>query len=79
MRSKLTADSKRCAAIKDFTLKEKGKLHARFQSPGAEPPFATGTSEEILIVDTERGFVFNDLKTANAGFNNWNKIRHQRH
>src|SRR5687767_4640286 len=60
-------------AIKDFTLKEKGKIHARFQSPAAEPPFATGTSEEILIVDTERGFVFNDLKTANAGFNNWTK------
>ncbi|HEU4508948.1 MAG TPA: MBL fold metallo-hydrolase [Pyrinomonadaceae bacterium] len=60
-------------AIKDFTLKEKGKIHARFQSPGAEPPFATGTSEETLIVDTERGFVFNDLKTANAGFNNWIK------
>ena len=60
-------------AIKDFTLKEKGKLHARFQSPGAEPPFAVGTSEETLIVDTERGFVFDDLKTANAGFNNWNR------
>ena len=58
-------------AIKDFTLKEKGKIHARFQSPAAEPPFATGTSEETLIIDTERGFVFNDLKTANAGFNNW--------
>jgi glyoxylase-like metal-dependent hydrolase (beta-lactamase superfamily II) len=60
-------------SIKDFTLKEKGKIHARFQSPGAEPPFATGSSEEILIVDTERGFVFNDLRTANAGFNNWNR------
>ena len=60
-------------AIKDFTLKEKGKLHARFQSPAAEPPFAVGTSEETLIVDTERGFVFDDLKTANAGFNNWNR------
>ena len=60
-------------AIKDFTLKEKGKLHARFQSPSAEPPFATGTSEETLIVDTERGFVFDDLKAANAGFNNWTK------
>ena len=35
-------------AIKDFTLKEKGKVHARFQSPAAEPPFATGTSEETL-------------------------------
>jgi hypothetical protein len=60
-------------AIKDFTLKEKGKLHARFQSPGAEPPFAVGTSEETLIVDTERGLVFDDLKTANAGFNNWTR------
>ena len=60
-------------AIKDFTLKEKGKLHARFQSPGAEPPFAVGTSEETLIVDTERGLVYDDLKTANAGFNNWNR------
>ena len=60
-------------AIKDFTLKEKGKIYARFQSPGAEPPFAVGTSEETLIVDTDRGFVFDDLKTANTGFNNWNK------
>ena len=59
--------------IKDFTLKEKGKLHARFQSPGAEPPFATGTSEETLIVDTDRGFVFDDLKAVNTGFNNWTK------
>ena len=59
-------------AIKDFTLKEKGKLIARFQSPAAEP-FVTGTSEETLIVDMDRGFVFNDLKTANAGFNNWNR------
>ncbi len=60
-------------AIKDFTLKEKGKVHARFQSPAAEPPFATGTSEETLIVDTDRGFVFDDLKAANTGFNNWTK------
>lgn len=59
--------------IKDFTLKEKGKIHARFQSPSAEPPFASGTSEETLIVDTERGLVFDDLKAANAGFNNWTK------
>ena len=58
--------------IKDFTLKEKGKLHARFQSPAAEP-IATGTSEETLIVDMERGFVFDDLKTTNSGFNNWNR------
>jgi glyoxylase-like metal-dependent hydrolase (beta-lactamase superfamily II) len=60
-------------AIKDFTLKEKGKLHARFQSPSAEPPFATGTSEETLIVDVERGFVFDDLKTNTSGFNTWNR------
>ena len=59
-------------AIKDFTLKEKSKIHARYQSPAAEPPFAVGTSEETLIVDTERGLVFDDVKTANAGFNNWN-------
>ena len=60
-------------AIKDFTLKEKGKLHALYQSPGAEAPFATGTSEEVLIVDTQRGLVFNDLKTTTSGFNNWNR------
>ena len=59
-------------AIKDFTLKEKGKLHARFQSPTAEQ-FTVGTSEETLVVDTDRGFVFDDLKTANTGFNNWTK------
>lgn len=58
-------------AVKDFTLKEKGKVYARFQSPGAEPPFTAGASEETLVVDTERGYVFDDLKTANAGFNNW--------
>lgn len=60
-------------AIKDFTLTEKGKLYARFQSPTAEPPFAVGTSEETLIVDTDRGFVFDDLKAVNTGFNNWTK------
>ena len=60
-------------AIKDFTLKEKGKLHARYQSPAAEGPFVVGTSEETLIVDTERGFVYDDLKTTNTGFNNWNR------
>src|SRR5689334_7497765 len=58
-------------SIKDFTLKEKGKVYARFQSPGAEPPFSAGNSEETLIVDTERGYVFDDLKAANGGFNNW--------
>lgn len=60
-------------AIKDFTLKEKGKVYARFQSPSAKPPFAAGNSEETLIVDTERGLVYDDLKTANAGFNTWNR------
>ena len=59
--------------IKDFTLKEKGKLHALYQSPTAEPPFAIGASEEILVVDTDRGFVFDDLKAVNTGFNNWTK------
>lgn len=60
-------------AVKDFTLKEEGKVYARFQSPAAEGPFAVGTSEETLIVDTDRGFVYDDLKTANGGFNNWNR------
>jgi glyoxylase-like metal-dependent hydrolase (beta-lactamase superfamily II) len=60
-------------AIKDFTLKEKGKLYARYQSPGAEPPYAAGTSEETLIIDNDRGFVYDELKTANVGFNNWNR------
>ncbi|MGH9906949.1 MAG: MBL fold metallo-hydrolase [Pyrinomonadaceae bacterium] len=60
-------------AIKDFTLKEKGKIHARGQSPKPEPPFATGPSEETLIVDTDRGFLFNEIRTANGGFNNWVK------
>src|SRR5437868_10642047 len=41
-------------AIKDFTLKEKGKLYARYQSPGAEPPYAAGASEETLIIDKDR-------------------------
>jgi glyoxylase-like metal-dependent hydrolase (beta-lactamase superfamily II) len=58
-------------SIKNFTLKEKGKIHARYQSPNPEPPFVTGTSDETTIIDTERGFVFNEVKTANAGFNNW--------
>ena len=60
-------------AIKDFTLIEKGKLYARYQSPTAEPPFSVGTSEETLIVDTDRGLVFDDLKAVNTGFNNWTK------
>ena len=58
-------------AIKDFTLKEKGKIHARYQSPSPEPPFVSGTSEETLIVDNERVLLFDDLKTANVGFKNW--------
>jgi glyoxylase-like metal-dependent hydrolase (beta-lactamase superfamily II) len=58
-------------AIKDFTLKEKGSVHARYQSPSPEPPFVTGPSEETLIVDTERGLLFDDVKTANGGFNTW--------
>ena len=60
-------------AIKDFTLKEKGKLHARFQSPGADQPFAIGASEELLVVDNDRGYVFDDLKAVNTGFNNWTR------
>src|SRR5688572_12044841 len=60
-------------AIKDFTLKEKSRIHARFQSPSAEPPFAAGTSEETLIVDVDRGLVFDDVKAVNAGFNAWNR------
>ena len=61
-------------AIKDFTLKEKGKLYARNQSPAAEGPSVVGTSEETLIIDTERGLVFDELKTDNgAGFNNWTR------
>jgi len=59
-------------AIKDFTLKEKGKIYARYQSPAADGPFVAGTSEETLIIDTERNYVFDDLKTSNTGFNNWN-------
>jgi glyoxylase-like metal-dependent hydrolase (beta-lactamase superfamily II) len=58
-------------AIKDFTLKEKGKVHALYQSEKPEPPFSTGNSEETLIVDLDRGFVFDELKTASGGFNTW--------
>src|SRR3954454_4898375 len=57
-------------AIKDFTLKERGKVYARFQSPGVDQ-ISAGNSEETLVVDTQRGYVFDDLRTANAGFNNW--------
>ena len=58
-------------AIKDFTLKEKGRIHARYQSPTPDSPYAIGTSEETLIVDTERNLVFDELRTANGGFNTW--------
>ena len=58
-------------SIKDFTLKEKGKILARYQSAKPEPPFDIGTSEETLIVDNERGLLFNELKTTGGGFNNW--------
>ncbi len=58
-------------AIKDFTLKEKGKVYALYQSEKAEAPFTTGNSDETLIVDIDRGYVFDELRTANVGFNNW--------
>jgi len=58
-------------AIKDFTLKEKGRIHARYQSASPDGPVDVGTSEETLIVDNERGLLFDELKTANGGFNNW--------
>src|SRR4030095_10421064 len=58
-------------AIKDFTLKEKGTIHARYQSPSPDGPIAVGTSEERLIVDNERGLLFDELKTTTGGFNNW--------
>ena len=57
--------------IKDFTLKEKGTVYARYQSPTPEQPYAAGTSEETLIVDNDRGLLFDEVKTANGGFNNW--------
>src|SRR5436190_21197893 len=58
--------------IKDFTLKEKGTNYARFQSPTPDLPFATNPSEETLIVDIDRGLVFDELKAVGGGFNNWN-------
>jgi glyoxylase-like metal-dependent hydrolase (beta-lactamase superfamily II) len=58
-------------AIKDFTLKEKGKVYALYQSQKPEPPFSVGNSEETLIVDLDRSYVFDELKTANGGFNTW--------
>src|SRR6185295_12754450 len=57
--------------IKSFTLKEKGKVYALYQSQKPEPPFFVGNSEETLVVDLDRGYVFDELKTANGGFNNW--------
>jgi glyoxylase-like metal-dependent hydrolase (beta-lactamase superfamily II) len=58
-------------AIRDFTLKERGKIHARYQSPSPQLPYAIGTSEETLIVDNERGLLFDELRTVSGGFNNW--------
>jgi glyoxylase-like metal-dependent hydrolase (beta-lactamase superfamily II) len=58
-------------AIKDFTLKEKGKVHALYQSEKADAPFTTGNSDETLIVDLDRGFVFDEFRSANVGFNTW--------
>jgi glyoxylase-like metal-dependent hydrolase (beta-lactamase superfamily II) len=58
-------------AIKDFTLKEKGKVYALYQSPKPEAPFVIGPSEETLVVDLNRGYVYDEVKTANAGFNTW--------
>src|SRR5262245_8198446 len=60
-------------AIRDFTLKEKGTVNGRYQSPNAEPPYSTGPSEETLIVDLDRKLLFDDLKTATGGFNNWGR------
>ena len=60
-------------AIQDFTLKEKGKVYARYQSPSPEPPFAAGSSEEITVIDTRRGLLSYEQKIANAGFNNWTR------
>lgn len=60
-------------SIKDFTLKEKGKVHGLYQSATAAPPYSIGPSEEILIVDMDRNLVFNEVKTVNGGFNNWGR------
>ena len=57
--------------IKDFTLKERGRTYARYQSPTPETPYSAGTSEETLIVDNDRGLLFDELKAAQGGFNNW--------
>jgi len=58
-------------SVKDFTLKEKGKVYARYQSPTPQLPYTVGTSEETLTVDNDRGLLFDDAKAANGGFNNW--------
>lgn len=58
-------------AIQDFTLKEKGKIYARYQSPNPDQPFSTGPSEETTVIDNQRGLLSYEIKTANAGFNNW--------
>ncbi|HEX7295679.1 MAG TPA: MBL fold metallo-hydrolase [Pyrinomonadaceae bacterium] len=57
--------------IKDFTLKERGRTYARYQSPTPDTPYSTGTSEETLIVDNDRGLLFDEVKAAQGGFNNW--------
>ena len=59
--------------IKDFTIKEKGTVIARYQSPKSDGPFISGPSEELLIVDNDRGLLFDDLRTASGGFNTWVK------
>ncbi|MGH9972026.1 MAG: MBL fold metallo-hydrolase [Pyrinomonadaceae bacterium] len=60
-------------AIQDFTVKEKGKVYARYQSPSAEPPFSAGPSEETTVIDNQRGLLSYEIKTSNAGFNTWNR------
>ena len=60
-------------AIQDFTLKEKGKVYARYQSASAEPPYSAGPSEETIVIDSQRGLLSYEQKTANGGFNNWAK------
>ncbi len=59
--------------IHDFTLKEKGKVYARYQSAGPDVPDSVGPSEEIFVIDNQRGLMSYELKTSNGGFNNWNK------
>src|SRR5678816_48534 len=58
-------------SIKDFTLKERGKVYARYQSPTPQLPYTVGASEETLTVDNDRNLMLDDAKAANGGFNNW--------